>query len=138
MTSIESTTATEPAPAAPQAAPVTPKQATSTRKATRKKKATGAQKRAKAAKSAGGKKAGAGKPAAKAPATAPRADTKKATVLALLRRKDGATLDEIMQQTGWARHSVRGFISGTVSKRMGLKVESTKNEAGERTYHIAK
>ena len=48
------------------------------------------------------------------------------------------TLAEIMSATGWQAHSVRGFISGTLGKKMGLTVDSTKNEAGERTYRIAK
>jgi hypothetical protein len=54
----------------------------------------------------------------------------------LLRRKDGATLREIAKATGWQNHSIRGFISGTVDKRMGLKVESDKNN-GDRIYKIA-
>jgi hypothetical protein len=43
-----------------------------------------------------------------------------------------------MDATGWQAHSVRGFISGSLTKKMGLKVESTKNEAGERRYKITK
>jgi hypothetical protein len=57
-------------------------------------------------------------------------------VLELLRRKDGATIGEIAKATNWQNHSIRGFISGTITKKMGLTVESTKNEAGERTYRI--
>jgi predicted HTH transcriptional regulator len=68
----------------------------------------------------------------------PRIDTKKAIVLDLLLRNQGATTTEIAKATDWQNHSIRGFISGHVTKRMGLKVESTKNEAGERTYRIAK
>jgi hypothetical protein len=45
---------------------------------------------------------------------------------------------EIAKATDWQNHSIRGFISGQLTKRMGLTVESSKNEAGERTYHIAK
>ncbi len=41
---------------------------------------------------------------------------------------------EIADATGWQKHSIRGFISGNVTKKMGLVVESTKNEAGERVY----
>src|SRR5215510_13732180 len=65
-------------------------------------------------------------------------DTKKEIVLELLRRKEGSTMAEIATATNWQNHSIRGFISGTVSKKMGLAVESVKNEAGERTYRIAK
>jgi Protein of unknown function (DUF3489) len=58
-------------------------------------------------------------------------------VLELLRRKEGATIAEIAKATNWQNHSVRGFISGTVAKKMGLAVESTRNGASERTYRIA-
>jgi hypothetical protein len=43
-----------------------------------------------------------------------------------------------MKATDWQAHSVRGFISGTLGKKMGLKVESTKREDGERVYSLAK
>jgi hypothetical protein len=62
--------------------------------------------------------------------------TKTTTVLELLRRKEGGTIADIAKATGWQNHSIRGFISGTVTKKMGLAVESSKNEAGERTYRI--
>ena len=65
-----------------------------------------------------------------------RRDTKKAIVLALLRRKEGATTAEIGKATDWQNHSIRGFISGTLGKKMGLNVESAKNDSGERTYRI--
>jgi hypothetical protein len=58
-------------------------------------------------------------------------------VLELLRRKEGATLAEIAKATDWQNHSIRGFISGTLTKKMGLNVESAKNATGERTYRIA-
>jgi hypothetical protein len=63
-----------------------------------------------------------------------RDGSKKAEVLELLRRKQGATLAEIMNATGWQAHSVRGFISGTLGKRMGLNVESIRGEDKPRTY----
>jgi hypothetical protein len=66
-----------------------------------------------------------------------REGSKKAIVLDLLRRQDGATLAEIAEATAWQCHSIRGFISGTVAKKLGLKVESIKNEANGRTYRIA-
>ena len=68
---------------------------------------------------------------------APKAN-KTATVLDLLRREGGATLDDIMSATGWQVHSVRGFISGVLGKRMGLTVESAKREDGKRTYSVAR
>src|SRR5262252_4764242 len=57
--------------------------------------------------------------------------TKKEIVLELLRRKDGATIADIAKATQWQNHSIRGFISGTVSKKMGLAVEWSANEAKE-------
>jgi hypothetical protein len=67
-----------------------------------------------------------------------RDGTKKSIVLKLLRRKQGATTAEIVKATKWQNHTIRGFISGNVTKKMGLAVESSKNDAGERTYRIAK
>jgi hypothetical protein len=114
---------------APPGAPVTPKKAAATRKATSRKAAPKAKKTAKAAK-----------PAAKKTSTdtVPREFSKKAIVLDLLRRKTGATMAEIMAATDWQAHSVRGFISGTVGKKMGIKVERTTNDAKESVYRIAK
>jgi hypothetical protein len=66
-----------------------------------------------------------------------RDGSKKAEILDLLRRKDGATLDNLMAATGWQAHSVRGFISGSLRKKMGLVVQSSKRETGERVYSIA-
>ncbi len=69
------------------------------------------------------------------PATA-RDGSKKSEVIAMLSRKEGATLAAIMKATGWQAHSVRGFISGALIKRSGIKVESFKRENGERAYLI--
>ena len=66
----------------------------------------------------------------------PRKDTKSAIVLGLLRREKGATIAEIAKATKWQDHSIRGFISASVGKKMGLKVESAKNDGGERTYRV--
>jgi Protein of unknown function (DUF3489) len=44
---------------------------------------------------------------------------------------------EIVKATGWQNHSIRGFISGTLNKKIGLKVESEKTDAGDRAYRIA-
>jgi hypothetical protein len=66
----------------------------------------------------------------------PREFSKKAIVLDLLKRAEGATLKEIMAATDWQAHSVRGFISGSLGKKMGFAVESTKREDGERCYHV--
>ncbi|MBZ5619276.1 MAG: DUF3489 domain-containing protein [Acidobacteriia bacterium] len=47
-------------------------------------------------------------------------------------------LVDSMSATGWQAHSVRGFISGSLGKKMGLTVDSFKREDGERGYRIAK
>jgi hypothetical protein len=73
-------------------------------------------------------------PAADAAATA-RDGSKKAEVIALMRRADGATLTEVMTATGWQKHTVRGFVAGAL-KKMGLTVESTRRDDQERVYHI--
>jgi hypothetical protein len=65
-----------------------------------------------------------------------RDGSKTATVLALLRRKDGASTAELIEATGWQPHSVRGFLAGTLRKKMGLNVVSNKREEGERRYSI--
>jgi hypothetical protein len=54
----------------------------------------------------------------------------------MLQRANGTTLYDIMQATGWQAHSVRGFISGTLGKKMRLTVASTKGEDGQRRYAI--
>jgi len=53
-----------------------------------------------------------------------------------LKRPDGTTLAELMKATGWQAHSVRGFLSGTVSKKLGFAVASAKAESGERSYSV--
>ena len=67
-----------------------------------------------------------------------REGSKKAIVLDLIGRKEGATLQDIMAATNWLAHSVRGFISGALTKKMGLKIESTKREDGQRSYKLAR
>ena len=83
-----------------------------------------------------GKKATPAKKAPKGPKKGgpARDGSKAAKILELLKRPGGATSKELMKATGWQPHSVRGFLSGTVSKKMGLTVTSTKGEDGERRY----
>ena len=58
-------------------------------------------------------------------------------MLELIRRADGASLKEIADATEWQAHSIRGFISGSLGKKMGLAVESFKRADGERAYRTA-
>jgi hypothetical protein len=132
MTSMPNVEATENASTvAEQGAPVAPTKTTSKKGASPKKDAPKTKKSAKAAKS---KKAT--KKAAKTEQT-PRAESKGATILELIGRPKGATLAEIMKATDWQADSVRGFVS-TAGKKRGIKIESEKNEAGERVYQIKK
>ena len=96
---------------APQAASVAPKKAKATKEAKPKDDATGPK--------------------------GAREGSKKAIVLDMLKRPAGATLADIMSATGWQAHSVRGFISGSLSKKMGISVESFKSESGDRAYRVA-
>ena len=61
--------------------------------------------------------------------------SKQDEVIAMLRRPEGATVDEVARATGWQRHTVRGVFSGTLKKKLGLKIASTKEERG-RVYRI--
>ena len=112
--------ATKKASAGKRGAHVAPAKAKSGKKATPAKKTTSAKKAPKAAKKATGSRDG----------------SKAAAILDLLKRKDGTTLKELMKATGWQAHSVRGFLSGTIGKKMGLALTSTKTEDGERTYSV--
>jgi hypothetical protein len=61
--------------------------------------------------------------------------TKAERIVAFLKRPSGASLRAIMDLTGWQSHSVRGFISAQLSKRMGFQIQSFKRD-GERVYRI--
>jgi hypothetical protein len=80
-------------------------------------------------------------PSQPAPQPAPQAKgarqgSKTRKILDLLNRPGGATLNQIMQATGWQAHSVRGFISGTLGKKMSLTVVSLRTGDGERSYSL--
>jgi hypothetical protein len=62
--------------------------------------------------------------------------SKQARVIALLRRPEGATIDEVRAATGWQPHTVRGVFSGALKKKLGLAIVATKEERG-RVYRIA-
>ena len=61
--------------------------------------------------------------------------SKQDEVIAMLRRPEGATVDEVARATGWQRHTVRGVFSGTLKKKLGLTLASTKEERG-RVYRV--
>jgi hypothetical protein len=69
-------------------------------------------------------------------ATSAHQGSKTAQVLELLKRSGGATLKELMKATAWQAHSVRGFLSGTLGKKMGLTITSTKAADEERRYSV--
>ena len=96
------------------------------------------------AKAQSGPKASTAKKRAKKPKAAKQAKTgdgaregsKAGKVLDLLKRPNGTTLKELMKVTGWQAHSVRGYLSGVVGKKMALTVISTKAEGEQRSYSI--
>ena len=68
---------------------------------------------------------------------APKASQNKSDqVISLLRRNAGVTITELARLTGWQRHSVHGFISGTLKKKRGLAITSNKEDNDERRYRI--
>jgi hypothetical protein len=73
-------------------------------------------------------------PTAKVPVI--RAGTKQATLIAMLRAPDGATIEEIMAATGWLAHTARGAMSGALKKKLGLEVSSEKDDARGRVYRL--
>ena len=66
-----------------------------------------------------------------------REGTKQAVVIEMLRRPEGATIAEIVEATGWASHTTRGFLAGALKKKLGLTIVSEKINARGRRYKIA-
>jgi hypothetical protein len=123
----QATAAAAEKPEAPKKAPgaarsrhVAPSKGKSGKKTTRAARGSKGAKRAKVPEKAAGARQG----------------SKTEAVLDLLKRPGGATAKELIKATGWQPHSVRGFLSGVVSKKMALAVTSTKGEDGERTYSV--
>ncbi len=76
------------------------------------------------------------KPKGRTPPPAVRPGTKQALLIDLLKRKKGATIEEIVEATGWQAHSVRGAISGAHKKKLGLAVTSERVDDRGRVYRI--
>jgi len=74
-------------------------------------------------------------PKARNPGAQPSPPTKQSLLIALLERKRGATIDELMHATGWQAHSVRGVLSGVLRKRLGLNVHAELLD-GIRHYRV--
>ena len=119
----EDATAVETVNAAPKGGKAVPAKGRSGKKTTPAKKAPKTP-RAKAPKPA------------KRESGAPREGSKTAQVVAMLLRKNGATLSELMAKMGWQAHTVRGFMAGAL-KGAGYEVESFKPEGGQRSYRIS-
>jgi hypothetical protein len=129
MTSSTEAIGTAPAPAAEapkgaragaRRAHVAPAKGKAGKKASPAKKAPKGAKKAKVTAKTGGARDG----------------SKAATILELLQRPGGATAQELQKANGWQPHSIRGFLSAVVGKKMGLTVVSTKGEDGERSYSV--
>ena len=65
------------------------------------------------------------------------ASSKTATLLGLLSKPEGATIEAMSRAAGWQAHSVRGFLAGQVRKKLGLKLSSEKDADGVRRYRVA-
>jgi hypothetical protein len=132
---------------AAQPEPVAKKPAAATAKGKAATKAKGGAQSAKGAPAKGkaGNKATPAKAAPKAKksgkapeaSAGPREGSKMAQVIALMQRKGGVTISEVMEKMRWQKHTVRGFVAGAL-KKAGYTVESLKPEGGERTYRIGK
>ncbi len=114
------------APVAEQGAPFAPAKPSSKKGAPKSKKTAKATKQKTETK-----------PAKKATKPAAERSNKKAEVIAMMKRAKGVTLAEIIEATGWQKHTVRGFVS-ILGNKGGETIESSKNAAAERTYRIAK
>ena len=139
MTTEKAVATDTAATVAAQGAHVAPEKGPSKKGTSPKKGAPKGHKSAKGgkAKATAAKPKKAAKKTAKPKADGPREGSKTALVVAMLQRKNGATLVEIMEKMGWQKHTVRGFMAGAM-KKAGLTVESFKPAGGERSYRLPK
>ena len=63
--------------------------------------------------------------------------TKSEQIIGLLKRANGASIAELAKATDWQVHSVRGFMSGTLKKKLGLEIVSARDDGKDRRYQIA-
>lgn len=66
-----------------------------------------------------------------------RGNSKQAQVIAMLKRPEGATIEQICEATQWQAHTVRGTFAGAFKKKLGLEITSTKEAGGQRIYRVA-
>ncbi len=66
-----------------------------------------------------------------------RPDSKQARMIEMLKRPEGATVEQIAEAMHWRRHTVRGAMAGALKKKLGLTITSEKSEGAARTYRIA-
>jgi hypothetical protein len=107
----------------PGDAPAPTSEANGAAKRAKTKPAKGKGKKAKTPARTTSEPARAGEPSAK---PTPRAGTKQAQMIDLLRRPEGATVEQIAAATGWQHHTIRGAISGALKKKLGLTIEATR------------
>ncbi len=66
-----------------------------------------------------------------------RDNSKQAQVIAMLKRPEGATIQQIVEATGWQQHTVRGTFAGAFKKKLGLNITSSKETGAERIYRVS-
>ena len=66
-----------------------------------------------------------------------RPDSKQARMIEMLKRPEGATIAQIMHETGWLAHTCRGAMAGALKKKLGLTITSEKTSGGSRVYRVA-
>ena len=66
-----------------------------------------------------------------------RDNSKQAQVIAMLKRPEGATIEQICEATQWQAHTVRGTFAGAFKKKLGLEITSTREAGGQRIYRVA-